>query len=272
MRYINIENKTPPNDWYQKAERLTSELSCLRTPEERKKFISKSTNKIWTELRKWLAELSHEKCWYSEAREIFSLYDIDHFRPKSRTRNLDNNEREGYWWLAYDWRNYRLSGQVGNRRYQEGGKGDFFPLKKGSPVATGPNCDLCDEIIYLLDPTDPNDPILLTFDESGYPKPAVPEQTWEYERVKETIKLLHLDYQPLVDERKKIWNKCNLLIIEAENLMKDEIDVISVTKKTRLKNIFKDLKKMTSEEAELSTTAKACLLSCGNIWARSLVS
>ncbi|MEE8403425.1 MAG: hypothetical protein V3R93_06700, partial [Candidatus Hydrothermarchaeaceae archaeon] len=58
------------------------------------------------------------------------------------------------------------------------------------------------------------------------------------------------------------------LINEAQNLMKKG----SVTSQSRVKNIFKELKKMASPQSELSSTARACLLSSGNIWARSLVS
>jgi len=84
----------------------------------------------------------------------------------NRAKQLDGTERDGYWWLAFDWRNYRISGAIGNRpnRGEDDeirGKADYFPLREGSPVATGPECNLRDELIYFLDPTDANDPLLL---------------------------------------------------------------------------------------------------------------
>jgi uncharacterized protein (TIGR02646 family) len=274
MRYINIEDKTPPEEWCRKADELTRDLIKLDSPEERTKFIKR--HKIWKDLKEWLLELSHGKCWYSESKEIFSFYDVDHFRPKSRATQLDGTEREGYWWLAFDWRNYRISGSIGNRPHQGEdnkirGKADYFPLKKGSPEATDHNCDLCDEIIYLLDPTDPDDPPLLTFDESGYPKPAVPEGTWECERAKVTIELMHLDFRPLVDERKKKWTKCILLITRAQKLMEEQSKASSATKRAVLKFTLEELRKMSSEEVALSSTARACLLSSGLSWARNIV-
>lgn len=252
MIHININDEKPPEKWCREAKSVTEQLKSSNTPEERKKLI-KSNEKLWGKLKCWLLELSHGKCWYSEAKEIFSHYHVDHFRPKER-----------YWWLAFDWRNYRISGGVGNIR-----KGIYFPLREGSFVATGPGCDLRDEIIYLLDLTDPNDVFLLTFDESGFSKPAAFEGTWEHERVEVTIKLLHLDFPPLVDERKRIWTKCLRLISRAENLMRKKP---SATRNADLKNILRELREMISVEAELSSTARACLLSSGISWLIHFVS
>lgn len=136
-------------------------------------------------------------------------------------------------------------------------------------MATGPECDLRDEITYLLDPTNPNDPFLLTFDESGIPQPSVPEGTWAYERVMTTIEFLHLDFPPLVDERRKIWNKCLRLISQAENLMREKP---GVTRKADLKDTFEELRELISVKAELSSTARACLSSSGIPWLINFVS
>lgn len=263
MIHINIDDKEPPEEWCHKAELVTEQLKSLDSSEERKKLIEKHSD-LWGELKAWLLELSHDKCWYSEAKDDFSYYHIDHFRPKNRAKQLDGTEREGYWWLAFDWRNYRISGSIGNIR-----KGDYFPLKGGSCPAMSPKCDLRDEIIYLLDPTNPNDPSLLTFDESGYPQPAAPEGTWEHERAKVTIKLIHLDFYRLVNARKHIWNKCRQLISEAENLMREEP---SATRNANLRKTLSELREMISVKAKLSATARACLSSSGITWAKSFVS
>jgi len=275
MIHINIDGKKPPDDWCRRAEELAEKLKKTGNNEERKRLI-KSYSYMWKELKAWLLQLSHDKCWYSEAKELVSDYHVDHFRPKNRAKQLDGTEREGYWWLAFDWRNYRIAGSICNSPHYGAdgelrGKADFFPLKDGSPVASNPTCDLEDEIICLLDPTDPDDPVLLTFDESGYPLPAALEETWEYIRAKESIKLFYLDYRPLVDERKKIWTKCDLSIDFAQNLMQEQSEISSVTTKNKLKNEFRRLREMISEEAELSSTARACLLSSGIPWARNLV-
>lgn len=273
MRYINIENENPPEDWCRRAEELTRQLMELDSEEERKRLIK--NNRIWSDrnFKNWLQNLSHNKCWYSEASAIYSTYDVDHFRPKFRAKQCDGTEREGYWWLAFDWKNYRISGDIGNRTHSDEeseirGKSDYFPLKEGCSPAT-PSSDLCDEIIYLLDPTNPVDPSLLTFDETGYPQPAVTDKdAFEFKRAKVTIKLLHLDFRPLVDERKKIWTKCNLLLSRAQKLMNQPPSAI---RWNFLETIFNELREMTSEDADLSSTARAFLLSSGVTWAKSLV-
>jgi hypothetical protein len=274
MRYINIEDKSPSAEWCEKAEQKTEQLKRLSSSEERKDFIG--NNNIWGDLKAWLLQLSHGKCWYSEAKEIFSDYDVDHFRPKLRAKDLDGTEREGYWWLAFDWKNYRICGSIGNRPHSDKenelrGKADYFPLKKESPIAEDYTCDICDEIICILDPTNPVDPPLLTFDETGYPQPAVHEGSWGYDRAKVTIKLLYLDYPPLVDERKRIWTKCILLINRAQRIMEELNKSQSVTKKTELEQTLKKLIETTSEKAPLSSTARACLLSSGLDWAKNIV-
>lgn len=272
MIYISLESKAPSEDWCRRAREATNRLMAIKNKEERKQFI-KSNSCLWVELKKYLLELSYGKCWYSEARDIVSDYDVDHFRPKNRAKNLDGNERDGYHWLAFNWKNYRIAGVICNRPHADPdgntrGKADYFPIKEGCEPANDQNCDIEDELIYLLDPTNPNDPPLLTFDETGYPKPCAKEGTWDFERTKVTIKLLYLDYSTLVDERKKIWTRCTLLLNEVQNLMEKEI---SVTRKARIKQIFLELKEMASPKSELSATARACLLSSGNMWARSLV-
>lgn len=275
MIHISIEGKEPDNkDWLDKANRLTEQLKAAKTSEDRKAIIEKN-NSMWSDIKDWLVKLSHGKCWYSEAKEIFSIYDVDHFRPKNSAKNLDNSKREGYWWLAFDWKNYRLSGSVGNRLLKDDkditrGKWDYFPLKENCRPASSPNDDLRDELYYLLDPTNPNDPLLLSFDETGNPVPVIEvDGSWATERVKVTINLLHLDYVPLVEERRKIWELCRrkLDAISALLSAKD----ISVTKQTSVGNLINELREMASSESELAGTVRACLLKSGGELGRNIV-
>jgi len=82
-------------------------------------------------LKDWLLKFSNGKCWFSEAKDTFSHMDVEHFRPKKSAKDLNGVEREGYWWLTFDWHNYRICGNVGNRK-----KGTFFPLSPGCTPAT----------------------------------------------------------------------------------------------------------------------------------------
>ena len=71
--------------------------------------------------------------------------DVEHFRPKVEAKDLMAPARDGYWWLAFDYRNFRACGNVGNRK-----KGGWFPLQTGSLVSTSKNQGEESETPYLL--------------------------------------------------------------------------------------------------------------------------
>ncbi len=274
MRYICTENCQPDEKWLKKAERLTEELRRAPDKEARSEII-KNNQRVWSEIKDWLLSLSSGKCWYSEAREIYSFYDVDHFRPKNAAKQLNGEVRDGYWWLAFNWKNYRVVGAIGNRLNRDingetRGKSDYFPVKEGSNPACSELHDLDDELAYFLDPTQPDDPLLITFDETGKPKPAAEKGTWEYERADKTIWFFHLDYRPLVDERKRVWGQCRLLLNKAQVFMERQNAGVSVSDKARLKEVINDLRDMVKANAELSATARACLLSSGLPWAQRI--
>jgi hypothetical protein len=276
MIHISIEGIEPTDkEWLEKAQRLTDQLKAATNAEERKAIIERNKG-MWGQVKEWLKGLSHGKCWYSEAKELCSFYDVDHFRPKNNVVELDGSERDGYWWLAFEWTNYRLSGQICNRPNKNEdeelrGKWDYFPLQAGSRIACCPEDDLRDEIICLLDPTDPDDPVLLSFDEAGDPVAADEVGSWHAERVAITVKLLHLDSTPLVEERKKIWRQCRKKLDKAQRIMKDNGNRMSASLKSELKHLQEDLREMVSSETELAGTARACLLKSGVGWAQNIV-
>lgn len=286
MIHISLEGKEPDKEWLDKAKKLTKELKKA-TPDKRKEIIENNQS-VWRELKEWLKSLSHGKCWYSEAKEIFSLYDVDHFRPKNRVKDLAGQEREGYWWLAFDWQNYRLSGVIGNRLNKHvpndntsktQGKSDYFPLRSDSNIASNPADNLEREIYYLLDPTNSKDPLLISFDETGLPVATNEEGSWEAERVKITVHLLHLDYVELVEARKKLWIDCRTMIDNVQKLLivldnlsnekrdKKDLDELKIV----VKNISRQLLDKVSSQSELAGTARACLLKSGIDWAKDIV-
>ena len=265
MIHIDISNKQPPAEWLERADEVTAELNTTNNNEKKRKIIE--TKRLWTDpkLKKWLQCLSHNKCWYSESIEKVSPYHVDHFRPKNRSKHLDGTAGEWYWWLAFEWRNYRISGARCNQK-----KSNFFPLKEGTHPCK-PDSDVNDEIFYFLDPTDPNDPLLLTFDESGKSYPTADVDTWEYKRAAETIKLLHLNFEILGDERKKLWNTCRWHIIEVENALKEMAETPkNVRANEKVKSNLKKLSCLSSPKSEFSSTACACLLSTGHEWAQEI--
>jgi uncharacterized protein (TIGR02646 family) len=267
MRYIDLSKLQLPTGWQEKADSLNAKLKTATSDTEKAKIMDE--NPIWRELFIPLSQLSHGKCWYSEALDTMSDRDVDHFRPKNEAQNVDNIPRgdvEGYWWLAYDWTNYRFSSQYSNQRRKDkfdkkrntGGKGEFFPLFKGSFIAKSKN-KFQDEQIMLLDPCEKDDPGLLTFDSKGV---AIPDASAILDpddriRVEVSIRLYHLDHKPLEELRERIWWKCQRQIDEIRKITSDP-EGMSNFAKSRVKFIKDEIRRMMEHQQELSAVAIAC--------------
>jgi uncharacterized protein (TIGR02646 family) len=200
MIYIN--NKAIPSSakWLKKAKELTDAMKACANDDRRFEIIHKN-HRIWKLLKETLKTVSYGKCWYSEARELYSHYHVDHFRPKIKALDINNADAGGYWWLAFDWENYRLMGSVGNSKK----KGDYFPVKRHK--ANSHTDPIMDEVCYFLDPCSKDDVKLLNFEETGKAIPTANEKAaeWSYTRAKETIEWYDLNYEDLKEERKRIW-------------------------------------------------------------------
>lgn len=254
MRYIPRNGFQPPDDWRDTANDLTTELNAAGSDAVRKEIINRKPSH-WGRIKQELLDLSNGKCWFSEARDVYSHPEVEHFRPKGLlAKNLDSSEREGYWWLAYEWDNYRICGNVGNRK-----KGNFFPIREGSVAASSTTRNIDDEIYYLLDPCDEDDPDLLSFDLEGKAIPSEHCGDWDKERVKETVNRLKLDHTPLEEARREVWEVCDRLIKECENLAASFSTNPSATKRQRIKDIRRELRSMIDFNSEFSRVAIACL-------------
>jgi uncharacterized protein (TIGR02646 family) len=256
----------PPVLWLQKAEAAQRELEQRVTFEEKIEYIENHDN-IWQDpiLKEALLCLSHYKCWYCEALEDRSSYHVDHFRPKKRIRYAKNKTREGYWWLAFDWRNYRLACQFcntsnkGTRRSGPAlGKADWFPLLDESQRVTDPNKTLRDEMPCLLDPTVPGDPELLIFSENdGEAKPAEDEtDSFLWLRAEKTIYILHLNEERIVRARKKLWERCNDLIVRGD-LAYIDYKAGSPGAKQAFQEVTREIYRLIDGEAPFSATARS---------------
>ena len=263
MIHIDTSALKPSAKWTTKAYELTKKLTDATTKAERDDIIN--SNKHWSDLKGDLEKLSYGKCWYSEAREIHSHYHVDHFRPKKKAKDSDDVDRGGYWWLSYDWTNYRLCGSVGNTK-----KGDRFPVKYHK--ANGPGDPLEDEMFYFLDPTDADDVKLLNFDEEGKAIPASPNsKSWDYVRASETIKWYDLNFPKLQAERQRIWGRISRNIQHIEYLnQKQNLDPTS-TGRALLRTEYEKLREQIAPCTELSSTVRCCLRSSGLGWAIRLL-
>lgn len=259
MRHISVAGRTPDAAWLTKAAGILEQLKAAPDRQTRSAIID-ANSAVWGELKSWLLDLSHQKCWFSEAKDCFSHWHVEHFRPKKSVKDADGTEHEGYWWLAFDWKNFRVCGSVGNTK-----KGTFFPLRPTcdrSPVGG----DIRLEDPQLLDPTDPDDPNLLSFDMEGnvIVAPGVVDE-WDISRVNYSIERLKLDFGPLVDRRKTIWAECWARIGDyTRELGLYHQDKGNAVARDRCKQAAAHLREMIGETRELSSVARACIFASGD--------
>jgi len=267
MRYIDISKIELPEGWKEKADSLTKQLMEASSDDTRNAIIDK--NQIWKELFIPLNNLSNGKCWYSEALDVMSDRDIDHFRPKGKAKNIDGISRldeEGYWWLCYDYENYRFSSQYSNELRKDkfnteketGGKWFYFPLFENSTVAK--NKVRCkDEEIMLLDPCDEDDPTLLTFDSKGKAIPnssALLKET-DKRRVHASIKLYNLDHTPLEELRERTWAFCQRMIDEIRSISSNP-EGTSISDINRVRFLKGEIRRIMNKKEPLSAVVIAC--------------
>jgi uncharacterized protein (TIGR02646 family) len=248
----------PSQEWLDEAERLTQLLRDATSKEEREEIIEgNQSHWINAAFRDWLIEQFHQKCWYSESRESVSSYHVDHFRPKGRIKKLDGTFEEGYWWLAFRWENYRISGQLVNIR-----KSDRFPLARSYKAVSCNDNSEDDECLqyespYLLDPCKDDEAWLISFRENGEAAYAGTDED-EKHRVDFTIDILDLNGKSkqnrLVNNRHLVWTKCALTIEDHKSL--SGFKPLDKVKKIML---VKKLKEMIQNEEEFSSVAIACL-------------
>lgn len=240
MRFVDISLLELPNGWKARATQALNELrkeiqlaeatanaSGADPAVARKVAISAGLDvpartQIWRDLAPNLKKLKKRKCWYSESCNPTADNNVDHFRPKKGV--AEDPAHEGYWWLAFVWRNFRYSSQWCNQRRVDrnggtsGGKSEHFPLCNGSIRARQEADDIDLESPELLDPIDPEDWKLLTFRQDGHPTPASPPGTTDHKRAATSIEVYHLHCNELVNERRVLAGQIQRLVQELEKL------------------------------------------------------
>jgi hypothetical protein len=147
--------------WLAKSRQLVIDMAAFESAgkREERNALMVANGAYWGTLKEWTFSLSDGKWWFSGARELYSHYDVEHFRPKKEATALDGTERDGYWWLAFDYVNFRVCGNVGNRK-----KGDWFPLKEASLCSSYAECCEESEARYLLGPSADDDVSVIAFE------------------------------------------------------------------------------------------------------------
>lgn len=279
MRFIDLESLSLSSpglqDVLDRLNQARAEVIAEPDPEKRKKLFQKYSTR-WTAMREYLATLSYGKCWYVECRDSGALNDVDHFRPKSRVAEDDNHP--GYYWLAFDWTNFRLSCQRSNRPGKNkeidevGGKADYFELTNPASRAYDPEDNLTLEEPMLLDPTNPADPPLITFDPDGTPRLA-PRYSgseksalrFEYSRRK-----LNIDMTQFNEDRLGLFNEIQRLVNRGRREMGNR-DIGSQASESLI-NTIRDLKRMMKPSAPYSSAAAAYIrLFKSDLWIEQMV-
>jgi uncharacterized protein (TIGR02646 family) len=252
----DLQQKIPTN-WIAAAADADA-AAASATADERAKVIN-AHSAVWSALKETLLGLSHGKCWYCESIDIRSDNAVDHFRPKNHVKECPDKDNEGYWWLAFKWENYRFSCTFCNSARRSattaGGKQDRFPLVDETKRARKKDDPLFNENPILLDPTEPADCVLMTFDEDGtavsvYGKNEDPDA---YERVTQSIEIYHLNHPKLVERRAVLIQRVLYALTLADELMKAKN---TVAYKEKVKEITPAL----DQKAEYSIAAKTGIL------------
>lgn len=223
MRFIDFPHPPHlPKSWSTSYVGRLQGLGAQATHQERAEYLRKHAS--WKALKNWLSKVSGGKCWYCEAKSSRAPFDVDHFRPKLgiTVDKKEVSDESGYYWMAYEWWNFRLSCQRCNRpETDEGGivrgKANEFPLQDESSRCTAPGMNLEVEVCRLLDPCVKADCALLAYGIDGEVKPATDQGGWEYERADYTIRQLGFNAFNAPESRKKTWRILDDLISLADN-------------------------------------------------------
>lgn len=199
-----------------------AKVNALSTHTLRSAYIRKKGS--WGLLKKWLAKASGDKCWYCEAQSARAPFDVDHFRPKLSITvdGIKLVSHNGYYWLAYEWWNFRLSCQRCNRPEKVDtetlhGKANEFPIHDEAQRCALPAGALDTELPRLLDPCVQADCELLAHGIDGEVKAVAPDGTWAYQRARYTIDRLGLNEWNTPETKKKSWRLLDEFIRLAGN-------------------------------------------------------
>jgi hypothetical protein len=252
VRRVVIQG-TPPQDWITDAEAITTRLRTAAHETERAQII-KENESLWRDdrIRNWLLQQFANKCWYTEAYDSVSSTHVDHYRPKGRAKDLDGNECEGYWWLAFECDNYRICGQLINVK-----KLDVFPLVEGARANCTDPVSLKLEAPVLIDPLT-DQARLITYEKDEDACMAVPaagiNKVEEY-RAEKTIEVLGLNLRDRLNrKRADYWDRCLMAIADYKGA-----DGPHVLRLVGQASALKKLKEMVAYNAEFSSVSEACI-------------
>lgn len=271
MRFIDLEELKP------KIRHLLPALDEARDavlaepdPVRRAELIN-AYRARWIALRGEYSAFSFGKCWYVECKNPGTDDDIDHFRPKLGVK--EEPTHPGYYWLAFEWTNLRLSCHRANRPRINpdgagtGGKGGHFPLINPERRVFTPADGKGQEVPALLDPADARDVVLLTFRQSGevdlspeYKGQAVPEAKLAASRL-----ILHLDWPAFREARVVLYNKIERTVDRGAREAPQDVSNVHAASVAFL-DAIRDLINVMKPHEEYSAAAKVYVESFKHVW------
>ena len=267
MIYVHRNWEHVPDEVKAALKAAAAELDAIADADKRKAHIKANCGK-WSAVRDYLSGMSYGKCWYSEAREAVSRYQVDHFRPHGRAKQAAKDYGEGYSWLAFDIENFRLAGMLCNTVNQEYseesvGKGDWFPLTDSTTRASIQNRSTGRETPILLDPVDPEEPYWLWFDQDGnvVPDPELSEH--RKAQVEQAITCLGLRQSMLNRRRRSKLRICLRAIRrykEADAVLRGERTARDVA---NLEEARGELLAMSAPSGEFAAAVRCLLVASG---------
>lgn len=267
MIYVHRDWEAVPEEIKAALRHAAAELDTLADVEERKAYVNANRDK-WAAVRAYLSGMSHGKCWYSEAREAVSRYQVDHFRPHGRSKQAAKQYSDGYSWLAFDIENFRLAGVLCNTVNQEFsedsvGKGDWFPLVDPTCRATLQNRETGRETPVLLDPTDPDDPYKLWFDEDGNVAPDAEMAPELRASVEEAIVCLGLRQSRLNERRRAVLRRATRAAMRYKDAKRVPVGTRTERDTTILNEARAELLAMSAPTAEFAAAVRCLLVAYG---------
>jgi len=258
LKPIDLNKLEIPAGWEEDAARARAAVEA--SDEGTRAQVINAHQEVWKKLKTSLGNLTNDKCWYSEAKQVGTDRDVDHYRPKNAVKGSDH---PGYYWLAFDKTNYRYSCIFCNRRRKDedsggtGGKHDNFPLWDESRRAYTPDHDLELEQPLLLDPCKAGDPQLLAFADNGEALPRHSEKTYPrlYKRARVTIETYHLNHSDFKNARLELMRRLEVQVKRAERFWK-RLDEGNADIEQAYSNAIKDILDHIDDDAEFSAFAK----------------
>ncbi len=252
--------------WKVRSDEITALILAEADISEKHKLIDQHKNH-WRApaLIKWLSDINFEKCWYTETKFGGDYQEVEHYRPKKGTKNIDgtdNVSHSGYYWLAFELSNYRLCKSRPNRK-----KGTFFPIVDERFRANSNAESWRDEVPFFLDPLKAADVLLLSFNDNGIPVAQDGIHQTDINRVKFTIEKYFLDETVLNKRRSQTWQTSRALYYSYLNTTKEANDTNSIALRTKAEEELTKLREMFLPQSEFSSVAKESLVKLGEVMA-----